>query len=41
MDVDTAFILADITEENYIELPEVMQLPATMNCYRLKKALYG
>jgi len=41
MDVDTAFLHADIKEEIYIKPPQGMQLPPTMNCYRLKKALYG
>jgi len=35
MDVDTAFLLADITEGIYIKQPVGMQLSATMNCYRL------
>jgi len=38
LDVDTAFLHADITEEIYIKPPVDIQLPATMNCYRLKKA---
>ena len=41
MDVDTAFLHADITEEIYIKPPEGMPLPIGMNCFRLKKALYG
>jgi hypothetical protein len=41
MDVDTAFLHADITEEIYINPPDGMELPENMNCFRLKKALYG
>jgi len=41
MDVDTAFLHADIQEEIYIKPPEGMLLPEGMNCFRLKKALYG
>ena len=41
MDVDTAFLHADITEEIYINPPDGMDLPENMDCFRLKKALYG
>ena len=41
MDVDTAFLHADITEEIYINPPDGMVLPDNMDCFRLKKALYG
>jgi len=41
MDVDTAFLHADIQEEIYIKPPEGFALPEGMNCFKLKKALYG
>ena len=41
MDVETAFLNADVTEEIYIHPPEGFPLPETCNCFRLKKALYG
>ena len=41
MDVNTAFLHADIQEEIYITPPDGFPLPKGMNCFRLKKALYG
>jgi len=41
MDVNTAFLHADISEEIYIRPPEGFPLTQGMNCFRLKKALYG
>ena len=41
MDVDTAFLNADLEEEVYIRAPEGYALPTGCNCIRLKKALYG
>ena len=41
MDVDTAFLNAEVSEEIYIKPPEGFPLPSNMNCFRLKKALYG
>jgi len=41
LDVNTAFLHADIQEEIYIKPPEGMPLPEVMNCFRLKKSLYG
>jgi len=41
MDVNTAFLHADIQEEMYITPPDGFPLPKVMNCFRLKKALYG
>jgi hypothetical protein len=41
MDVNTAFLHADIQEEIYIAPPEGFPISKGMNCFRLKKALYG
>jgi len=41
MDVNTAFLHADIQEDIYIAPPVGFPLPKGMNCFRLKKALYG
>ena len=41
MDVDTAFLNADLEEEVYIRAPEGYTMPTGCNCIRLKKALYG
>ena len=41
MDVDTAFLNADLEEEVYIRAPEGYTLPTGCNCIRLQKALYG
>ena len=41
MDVDTAFLNANITEEIYIQPPEGFPIRSNMNCFRLVKALYG
>ena len=41
MDVNTAFLHADIQEDIYITPPDGFPLPKGMNCFRLKKALYG
>jgi hypothetical protein len=41
MDVDTAFLNADLKEEIYILPPEGITVPEGCNCLRLKKALYG
>jgi hypothetical protein len=41
MDVETAFLNADVTEEIYIKPPEGFPIAANANCFRLRKALYG
>jgi len=41
MDVETAFLNADVTEEIYIRPPEGFPLANNANCFRLRKALYG
>ena len=41
MDVDTAFLNAELTEDIYIKPPEGFPLPPGMNCFKLKRALYG
>ena len=41
MDVDTAFLNANITEEIYIKPPDGFPIRPNMNCFRLIKALYG
>ena len=41
MDVDTAFLNAELKEEIYILPPEGITVPEGCNCLRLKKALYG
>ena len=41
MDVDTAFLNAEVSEEIYIKPLEGFPRPPNMNCFRLKKALYG
>ena len=41
MDVDTAFLNANITEEIYIKPPDGFPIRPNMNCFRLVKALYG
>jgi hypothetical protein len=41
MDVDTAFLNAELKEEIYIIPPEGIDLPAGCDCLKLKKALYG
>jgi len=41
MDVETAFLNADLQEEVYIRAPEGTEMPAGYNCFRLNKALYG
>ena len=41
MDVETAFLNADLEEEVYIRVPEGYTIPPGCNCIRLKKALYG
>ena len=41
MDVETAFLNADVTEEIYIKPPEGFPISANANCFRLRKALYG
>jgi len=40
MDVDTAFLHADIQEEIYIKPREGFALPEGINCFKLKKALF-
>ena len=41
MDVETAFLNADLEEEVYIRAPEGYTMPTGCDCIRLKKALYG
>ena len=41
MDVETAFLNADLEEEVYIRPPEGITIPEGCNCLCLKKALYG
>ena len=41
MDVETAFLNADLEEEVYIRIPEGVEVPQGFNCLRLRKALYG
>ena len=41
MDVETAFLNADLKEEVYITIPEGIQRTDGCNCFRLNKALYG
>ena len=41
MDVDTAFLNAEVKEEIYIKPPEGFPLPHGMTCFRLIRALYG
>jgi len=41
MDVETAFLNADLKEEVYIAVPEGLQVAEGCNCLRLNKALYG
>jgi len=41
MDVDPAFLHADIQAEIYIKPPEGIPLPKGMNGFRLKTVLYG
>ena len=41
MDVETAFLNADLEEEVYIRIPEGLEVPQGVNCLRLRKALYG
>jgi hypothetical protein len=41
MDVDTAFLNAELKEEIYIYPPEGITIPEGCDCLRLKKALYG
>ena len=40
MDVETAFLNARLTEEVYIEIPQVVQIKAPYNCLKLIRALY-
>ena len=40
MDVDTAFLNAEVKEEIYIKPPEGFPIPSNMNCFRLLRALY-
>ena len=41
MDVDTAFLNAELKEEIYITPPEGINIPDGCDCIRLKKALFG
>jgi len=41
MDVDTAFLNADLKEEIYIIPPEGISVPDGCDCLKLRKALYG
>eukprot|EP01037_Dinobryon_pediforme_P018407 gene18407-18677_t len=41
MDVETAFLNANLQEEVYIEVPQGVQIEMPNNCFRLNKALYG
>jgi hypothetical protein len=41
MDVDTAFLNAELKEEIYIIPPEGINIPEGCDCLKLKKALYG
>ena len=41
MDVDTAFLNAELKEEIYIIPPEGITIPEGCDCLKLKKALYG
>ena len=41
MDVDTAFLNADLKEEIYIHPPDGCTPQSPHNCFRLRKALYG
>jgi len=41
MDVETAFLNADLEEEVYIKPPEGITIPTGCDCIRIKKALYG
>jgi len=41
MDVETAFLNAELKEEVYISIPDGVQVAAGCNCLRLNKALYG
>ena len=41
MDVETAFLNADLQEDVYIKPPEGIDLPSGYNCFKLTKALYG
>jgi len=41
MDVDTAFLNAELKEEIYITPPEGINIPDGCDCLKLKKALYG
>ena len=41
MDVDTAFLNAEVKEEIYIKPPEGFPIHSNMNCFRLLRALYG
>ena len=41
MDVETAFLNAQLEEEVYISIPEGVTVPEGCHCLRLNKALYG
>ena len=41
IDVDTAFLNAELKEEIYIYSPEYITVPEGCDCLRLEKALYG
>ena len=41
MDVETAFLNAELKEEVYISVPEGVELAPGCNCFQLRKALYG
>jgi len=41
MDVDTAFLNAPVIEEICIRPPEGFPIPPGMDCFRLKRAIYG
>ena len=41
MDVDTAFLNAEVKEEIYIKPPEGISIPSNTTCFRLLRAKYG